>query len=224
MIQLDRLLAVTPLHIRPTWRKAWQEKESALRQRYHRTSESLREHSQPLRPLAVGDRCYVQNQTGNFPRRWDRSGTVVEDLGHDSYNVKIDGSGRLTRRNRQFLRKFTAPTLHVDLPGTMPRPPPQVTNDLATKFDEFHSRSSSSPVAVGQAMGDFEDTLPVPTVSVPPAVLSETTPSTDNLRVPDPTDSSTEEQPASPTFVANSRPRRVVIAPRQYEPETGQWV
>ena len=27
-------------------------------------------------------------------------------LEHDSYLVKVDGSGRLTRRNRQFLHKF----------------------------------------------------------------------------------------------------------------------
>ena len=32
---------------------------------------------------------------------------MVEHAGHDSYLVKIDGSGKLTRRNRQFLRKFT---------------------------------------------------------------------------------------------------------------------
>ena len=32
---------------------------------------------------------------------------VVESLGFDSFLVKLDGSGHLTRRNRQFLRKFT---------------------------------------------------------------------------------------------------------------------
>ena len=49
---------------------------------------------------------YIQEQFGNTPRKWSKSGTVVENAGHDSYLVKIDGSGKLTRRNRQFLRKF----------------------------------------------------------------------------------------------------------------------
>ena len=109
-------------YIRPTWREAWQEKEAALRQRYHRTSEALKKHSRSMPPLSVGDRCYVQNQAGNFLKRWDRSGTVMEDLGHDSYSIKIDGSGRLTKRNRQFLRKFTAPTFDIPESSTARAP------------------------------------------------------------------------------------------------------
>ena len=58
--------------------------EIALRQRFHRNAESLTEHSRCLPPLAVEDRCYVQNQTGNYPKRWDRSWTVLETLDHNS--------------------------------------------------------------------------------------------------------------------------------------------
>ena len=118
----NRLEKFSNPEIRPTWREAWSEKESALRQRYHRTSESLQEHSRFLPPLSIGDRCYVQNQTGNHPKRWDRSGSVVEILGNDSYLIKIDGSGRLTKRNRRFLRKFTpmSPFLPSPVPRTLP--------------------------------------------------------------------------------------------------------
>ena len=35
---------------------------------------------------------------------------VVEDLGHNKYRVRIDGSGRVTDRNRQFLRLFKPAT------------------------------------------------------------------------------------------------------------------
>ena len=45
----------------------------------------------------------VQNQAGPHKNKWDVSGTVVEALGFDSYNVRMDGSGRVTRRNRRFL-------------------------------------------------------------------------------------------------------------------------
>ena len=71
---VTRLNKYTNPHIRPTWREAWNEKEAALRHRYHRTSEALTEHSRALPPLIIGDRCYIQNQTGNHPKRWDRSG------------------------------------------------------------------------------------------------------------------------------------------------------
>ena len=55
----------------------------------------------------MGDHVYVQNLVGNHPRRWERTGTVVEVRQHHQYVVKLDGSGRPTLRNRQHLRKFT---------------------------------------------------------------------------------------------------------------------
>ena len=78
-----------------------------LRTRISRTTENLKAHSRPLRPLAIGDRVFVQNQRGPNPNKWDRSGLVVESAGNDQYRVKIDGSGRLTLRNCRFLRAYT---------------------------------------------------------------------------------------------------------------------
>ena len=46
----------------------------------------------------------VQNQSGNRPKRWDNTGTVVEVESFDKYVVKMDGSGRLTTRNRRYLK------------------------------------------------------------------------------------------------------------------------
>jgi len=92
------------------------QKESALRHRCHRNSEALKEHCKQLPPLNDGDSCYIQNQLGNYPNRWDRSGTVVQCLDHDSYLVKVDGSGRLSRRNRQFLRKFEPMSPRLNYP------------------------------------------------------------------------------------------------------------
>ena len=37
-------------------------------------------------------------------KRWDRTGIIIEDNGHDKYSVKIDCTGTITHRNRQFLR------------------------------------------------------------------------------------------------------------------------
>ena len=48
----------------------------------------------------------MQNQTANHPGKWDRTGVIVECRPHDQYTVKIDATGRLTLRNRRYLRRF----------------------------------------------------------------------------------------------------------------------
>ena len=59
-----------------------------------------------MKDLTVGDNVQVQNQYGNEPLRWDRSGVVVEKLDHGKYTVRMDGTGRITLRNRKYLRKI----------------------------------------------------------------------------------------------------------------------
>ena len=39
---------------------------------------------------------------------------VVEVGTHDQYKVKVDGSGRVTLRNRKFLRHFKPATTDID--------------------------------------------------------------------------------------------------------------
>ena len=92
------------------WCQAWAAKEEALRTRLTCTTESLTTHSRLLRPLTIGERVYIQNQTGTHPTKWDQSETVVESPGYNQYRVKVDGSGRLTLHNRRFLRAYTLAT------------------------------------------------------------------------------------------------------------------
>ena len=102
--------------IQSIWREAWSCKEDALRTRFAKSVEQLNNHARPLPELKTGERVFVQNQTGRHPNKWDRSGIVLENLGHDKYNVKVDGSGRITTRNRRFLRRYTlsTPPLSID--------------------------------------------------------------------------------------------------------------
>ena len=58
--------------------------------------------------LKVGDMVQIQNQRGVDPKRWCKSGKIVEKLDFDQYLVKVDGGGRLTRRNRRFLKKIVS--------------------------------------------------------------------------------------------------------------------
>ena len=92
----------------PQWKEAWIAKEEALKARYVKSLENLSEHSRPLPILEHGDQVIIQNQSGRFPKKWDKSGVVVEIKGNDQYTIKVDGSGKLTLRNRRFLRKYNS--------------------------------------------------------------------------------------------------------------------
>ena len=54
----------------------------------------------------------IQNQIPSSRRskKWDRQGTVLATGENDQYLVRVGGSGRLTLRNRRFLRKFQEQT------------------------------------------------------------------------------------------------------------------
>ena len=93
-------------HIAGRWKEAWALKEQSLKERYVKSTEALNHRSHPLEPLNVGNHVFIQNQTGINPTRWDRSGIIMEVLDFDKYIVKVSGSGRLTTRNRRYLRKF----------------------------------------------------------------------------------------------------------------------
>ena len=59
-----------------------------------------------LTPLKVGDSVQVQNQTGNHPSKWNNTGVISDVLPNRQYHVIMDGSRRVSLRNRRFLKKF----------------------------------------------------------------------------------------------------------------------
>ena len=56
--------------------------------------------------LQAGDVVAVQQMTGRQKNQWTLSGVIVDSDGPHSYWVKIDGSGRLSKRKRQHLKKI----------------------------------------------------------------------------------------------------------------------
>ena len=94
------------LKVRKEWLIAADEREIALRKRHVRMIESYNEHVKPLVDLRVNDCVAVQNQNGNCPKRWDKTGVVIEKLPFRQYRIKMDGSGRITLRNRKFIQKI----------------------------------------------------------------------------------------------------------------------
>ena len=46
----------------------------------------------------------IQNQSGRYPSKWDKTGLIMEVRPHEQIVVKVDGSMRLMLRNRSFVR------------------------------------------------------------------------------------------------------------------------
>ncbi len=117
--------------------------------------------------LAVGTEVLVQNSD---TKKWDRSGLVVEVCPNRQYQVRIEGSGRISLRNRIHLRPVlvykpsgasaagplathaTPPHTSTDLAPPSGLAPPPSTNETSSSstgtttsyLDSFHTPSSSS--------------------------------------------------------------------------------
>ena len=100
--------------------------------------DKLNEHSKDLPPLSVGNSVLIQNQLGNHPKRWEKRGTVVEVLPHRQYKVRVDGSRRITLRNRQFLKHYK-PLIVEDKPKPVISKPMKETPDSSTHADILQS-------------------------------------------------------------------------------------
>ena len=90
------------LQLRPEWVLTLEKREAALAKRHRVRGEELSRGTRVQQPLVVGQTVQVQNQRGPHSNKWDLSGTVVEVAGHDSYVVKMDGSGRVTNVTDSF--------------------------------------------------------------------------------------------------------------------------
>jgi hypothetical protein len=91
--------------LRPEWSAIADSREEALARRVSVTSIPSPERELP--PLTIGDSVSVQNQTGNHPSKWNNTGIISEVLPYRQYHVVMDGSRRVSLRNRRFLRKIS---------------------------------------------------------------------------------------------------------------------
>ena len=130
--QLRDHLPANPKSYRPSkeWLLTKEQREVALAKRYTRQEEVWSEHTRDLPKLPIGSLVRVQNQTGNKPKRWDRTGLIVDTLPHQQYKVRMDGSGEVSLRNRRFLRKITPIQTLISAEGMAATPAsPQATSD-----------------------------------------------------------------------------------------------
>ena len=219
---IRNFLPIKPGQFSPSevWVDCKEKRELAMRKRVLRGAEKWSEHTKDLPSLAVGSKVLVQNQygAGKISKKWDKSGMVIEDLGFNKYRVRIDGSGRITDRNRQFLRKFNpfTPTLpgpsqnHSPVAPMLPResenqpfvPPTPVIQPP----EHVTLPAPSSPTPASPPM---PSSPPSPTFVTPPS--SPVAPDIPNT-TPDPP-SAPVEPPIQPR-----RSTRVRIPTKRYNP------
>lgn len=161
-----RTQVFTEQSVHPVWRDVWQQRESALRQRFITQVDNLQPHTRHLPSLAPGDRVLLQNQAGAYGKRWDRTGVVLESKPHDQYLVKVDGSGRLTLRNRQFIRQFR----NIQCPTSTAAPPLVSRRAQSDDAAEEHRQSGYDTVDERQGVVDVEtpDQPKEPELNTPP--------------------------------------------------------
>ena len=198
--------------LRQEWRDAWRQKEEALRSRYHGCQQRLAEHSRDLPPLTPGDRVSIQNQSGQRPTKWERTGTVVETRDHNKYIVNVDGSGRLTMRNRRFLRKlfidnalFQTPPREFFPPGT------NISHQQGAK-PTVHSPPQPSLPQVQDAPAAV-----IPEPGPPESSCASPTPTTDVTRGRE------DHQTLEPVVWNPDRPTRTRKTVKTYDASTGSY-
>ena len=99
--QLRDCIPTHPGHYRlhREWILSADEREKAFANQHKRSEERNDSTARPLPPLTA--RTAVRIQSNN---KWNRTGRVVEVLPNRQYRIRVDGSGRVTLRNRRFLR------------------------------------------------------------------------------------------------------------------------
>lgn len=129
----DHLPSRKPL--RKEWNEISEAREAALARRHLRKPAEL---TREMEPLLVGDVVQLQNQCGNKPIRWYKTGTIVAVLPHRQYRILVDGSRRVTLRNRRFLKKIdpvcarTGRQACVEAPQAVPDTPTSAVEQRAS--------------------------------------------------------------------------------------------
>ena len=177
--------------LRTEWDVIADSREKALAKR---VTKPITDGGKELEPLNIGDAVQIQNQEGNHPNKWMRTGIIVNALPHRQYQVIVDGSRRITLRNRRFLRKILPicrKKVDFSSDGGVPVPPMNVPIDFSDTqvlppppSAPVENRVSNLPLLT---VNPTPPSVPIPSPSVP-----NPTPSVPN---PSPVDTSPSQPP-----------------------------
>jgi len=134
--QLRDSLPANPKHyqLNKQWIISASEREEAFAKTNQDAENRFNRKAHPLAPLNIQTVVRVQSKG-----LWNKSGRIVEVLPHRQYRVRLDGSGRVTLRNRKFLRPAATssnatqpsiiPSAEYSTMPTLTPPPAQVVTD-----------------------------------------------------------------------------------------------
>ena len=88
-------------HVNYQWKKLLKQRELDMAVSWEKQKQTFDQSAKPLQQLCPYTDVVCQNPKTN---KWDRSGKVVECLPYRQYRIKLDGTGRITLRNRRHLR------------------------------------------------------------------------------------------------------------------------
>jgi hypothetical protein len=131
--------------INPHWAQFLTNRERSMAQKNEMVKAEYDQHSKLLTELCKGDAVLCQNAK---TKKWDRSGVIVEVGKYRQYSVKMDGSGRLSLRNRRHLQKIkinipdvphivtTTPTAPTHVEDSGPSDYEDVDNNYQARHNE----------------------------------------------------------------------------------------
>ena len=167
-------------------------------------------HTKNHSVLDVGTPVAIQNQTGKNPTKWDKTGVILENNPYSQVKVRVDGSRRITCRNRRFIKP-----LYKDLKPQQMNTVSEIDDtagDFVTEnvMDPCANSEDSDTPAIEQ--GNIENAINTPDV-----ICHSDTASTD-----------CSDQSSHPVVVQDlpspsnvvDRPRRVVKPNSKYDSET----
>ena len=101
--QLKDFMPVIPGKYQPCreWGLLQEDRDRALARRLASDGSRLERDTRQLSTIPVGTSVAIQNQMGRCPNKWDKTGVVVENQPFSKVLVQVDGSRRITVRNRR---------------------------------------------------------------------------------------------------------------------------
>ena len=145
------------LQLHKEWILSAEERERAYSKRNKALESTYNVHAHQLVPLSTQTAVMVQEK-GN----WSKTGRIVEVLKNRQYRVRMDGSGRLSLRNRRFLRPIlprvssNPPVQHLPIPSASTDGPDDTTNPIPTPM----TTDEPAPLARDEATAHNQPEVP----------------------------------------------------------------
>ena len=88
------------------WSVSQELKERMMAKSREVDGEKLARKTRRTQTLLIGTPVAIQKQSGQYPNKWDNTGVIMDVRPHEQIVIKVEGSRRLTLRNRRFIREL----------------------------------------------------------------------------------------------------------------------